>query len=50
MKTIKTTYYILSFVLLAWLLASYVDVITHNLTPGHEYSNINLFYLLVKAV
>lgn len=50
MKAIKITYYLISFVLLAWMLASYIDVITHNLTPGYEYSNINLIYLLAKGI
>jgi hypothetical protein len=50
MKTIKTTYYLLAFVFLAWGLFSYLDIITHNLTPGYEYSNINLIYLLVKGI
>lgn len=50
MKTIKITYYLLSFILIIWAFASYIDVITHNLTPGYEYSNTNLIYLLAKGI
>ncbi len=50
MKTIKTTYYILAFVFLAWFVLSWLDVVIHNTAPGYEYSNINLIYLIVKGI
>ena len=34
----------------AWLLLSWLDVVIHNLTPGYEYSNINLLYLITKGI
>ena len=50
MKTLKTTYFILSGVFLAWLFLSWMDVIIHNIAPGYEYSNTNLIYLYVKGI
>ena len=48
MKAIKTTYLLLTFVFLAWLLLSWLDVILHNTAPGYEYTNLNLIYLIFK--
>ena len=50
MKTIKRTYLLLSCVFLAWLLLSWVEVITHNTAPGYEYNNMNLIYLFIKGI
>ena len=50
MKVIKTAYYLLAFVFLAWFALSWLDVVIHNTAPGYEYSNINLIYLLVKGI
>mgnify|MGYP006896624104 CR=1 FL=1 len=50
MKTIKISYYLLTCVFLAWLLLSWLDVVIHNTTPGYEYSDTNLIYLIVKGI
>ena len=49
MRAIKTSYYILTCVFLAWLALSWFDVVIHNTAPGYVYSNTNLLYLLVKG-
>ena len=49
MKVIKTTYYLLSYVFLAWCVLSWFVVVIHNTAPGYEYSNLNLIYLFVKG-
>lgn len=49
MKVIKNTYLLLSYIFIAWLLFSWLDVVIHNTTPGYEYSNANLIYLIVKG-
>lgn len=46
MKTIKTTYLLLSCVFLAWLLLSWLDVIAHNTAPGGVLSDYNAIVLL----
>jgi hypothetical protein len=50
MKTIEKTCFILSCFLFAWFALSWFDVVIHNLTPGYEYSNINLLYLITKGI
>ena len=49
MKTIKTTYLLLTCVFLAWQLLSWLDIVIHNTAPGYEYSNLNLWYLLING-
>ena len=50
MKAIKTTYILLSCVFLAWLLLSYLEIISKNICGGATYSDYNLitntFYYL----
>lgn len=50
MKTLKTTYFLLSCFFLAWLALSWLDVIIHNTAPGYEYSDMNLIYLYVRGI
>ena len=42
MKTIKITYYFLYCVFLAWLLLSYLEIISKNLSGGATYSDYNI--------
>ena len=48
MKTIKTTYLLLSCVFLAWLALSWLDVIIHNTAPGGVLSEYNAIVLIFK--
>ena len=53
MKAIKTTYYILTCVFLAWLLLSYLEIISKNIYGGATYSDYNiitnaLYYFKIK--
>lgn len=48
MKTLKTTYFILSGVFLAWLFLSWLDVIAHNTTPGGVLSEYNAIVLIFE--
>jgi hypothetical protein len=50
MKAIKTTYLLLNYIFIAWLFLSWLDVVIHNTTPGYEYNNINLLYLITKGI
>ncbi len=48
-KVLKISYYTtisLMIVLSAWIMASYLDVVTHNLNPDPVYKAWNLFVLL----
>lgn len=42
MKAIKTIYYLISFVLLAWLLLSYLEIVSKNIFGGATYSDYNI--------
>ena len=35
---------------IGWVVISFIDVVLHNMTPGYEYSNANLFELLLQFV
>ena len=48
MKAIKTTYYILTCIFLAWFMFSYLEIICKNLMPAPEYSDNNLLIILFK--
>ena len=53
MKTIKTTYLLLSCVFLAWLLLSYLEIVSKNIFGGATYSDYNiitnaLYYFNIK--
>ena len=48
MKTIKTTYLLLTCVFLAWLALSWMDVIIHNTAPGGVLSEYNAIVLIFK--
>lgn len=42
MKVIKATYYIIICVFLAWLLLSYLEIISKNIFGGATYSDYNI--------
>lgn len=46
-QKIKVVAYSICFILLAWFIGSYIDIIAHNQTT-HSYSNLNLFTLLSR--
>ena len=46
-KMIGNTVLVVSALLGVWLLASWVDVVTHNLNPNPIYQSWNLFALMV---
>ena len=53
MRAIKTTYYILTCVFLAWLLLSYLEIVSKNIFGGATYSDYNiitntLYYLKIN--
>lgn len=39
---------ILSVAVIIWAAASWVEVASHNDTPNYQYSNLNLYQLLIK--
>lgn len=46
-KMIGNTVLVVSALLGVWLLASWIDVVTHNLSPNPIYQSWNLFALMV---
>ena len=46
-KMIGNTVLVVSALLGVWVLASWVDVVTHNLNPNPIYQSWNLFALMV---
>lgn len=49
MKAIKTTYYILTAVLLAWLLLSYLEIVNKNISGGATYSDYNIIVNFINV-
>lgn len=41
--------WIICFIILAWLLISWIDVATHNLNKGYEYGKWNIFTWFIKT-
>ena len=48
MKTIKTTYILLSCIFLAWLLFSWIEIIGKNILGGATYSDYNIIVNLIN--
>lgn len=50
MKALKALYYIVTIALILWFVASYLEIVTHNLSKhetGYEYSKYNLFEIML---
>lgn len=47
-KRLEMTAYIITALLLVWLLVSFIEVITHNLEPDYVYNPLNAFRLFVE--
>lgn len=39
---------IIGVVFIAWIFLSWLEVVTHNMTPGYEYGALNFFSMLCK--
>ena len=53
MKVLKVAYYmtgVLSFLALAWMVGSWVDVVANNLNPDPVYKAWNLFVLMTGGI
>lgn len=50
MEAVKRIFAGLGAAFLVWIAASYIDVISDNITPEPQHSNINAFVLFYNAI
>ena len=50
MKIISAVFVSFCVILTAWLAVSYLDIISDNITPEPQHSNINAFVLFYNAI
>ena len=48
MKTLKYIFYGIAAAFLVWIAASYIDVVSDNITEQPQHSNLNAFVLLLE--
>lgn len=49
MKVLKVSYYTIMFLLFAWFVASYIDIIADNCLPNPVHHPLNMFILMSEC-